>query len=422
MAAFAPGVKAVFDRVVEIESSAERAVYLAEACADHPDIRQKVEALLRAYADAGSFLEPESAPADATAAFGSESADSPTATFGSPSALPTADHPSKDVHADAVIAGKYTLVEPIGEGGMGSVWRAKQTEPVKRYVAVKLIKAGMDSKQVLARFEAERQALAMMDHQNIAKVLDGGLHEQRPFFVMELVKGVPITDYCDHHKLTPQKRLELFVQVCQAIQHAHQKGIIPNCIESLFFEVNGPVEADRPFDGRVVIGEPLAPADDPPPEVGQFIEGVVGDGLPDQCPERFDRLQLRGTRRQEVQPHVCRHAPLLRPVPPGTIQHQHQHLVAIGIGVGGERLQCLGHALDLHPGEDHRERLAGGRAGEPVHVQPLVFGPPARPGSASLAPPHPAGNRLQSEPCLVLGPHLDDLSGVHRPQPPHPSP
>ena len=103
---------------------------------------------------------------------------------------------------------------------------ARQTEPVKRFVAVKLIKAGMDSRQVVARFEAERQALALMDHPNIAKVLDGGLHEQRPFFVMELVQGVPITEYCDKGKLTPAERLELFVSVCQAIQHAHHKGII----------------------------------------------------------------------------------------------------------------------------------------------------------------------------------------------------
>ncbi|XZE46977.1 tetratricopeptide repeat protein [Pirellulaceae bacterium SH467] len=109
---------------------------------------------------------------------------------------------------------------------MGSVWRAKQSEPVKRFVAVKLIKAGMDSKQVVARFDAERQALALMDHPNIAKVLDGGLHDGRPYFVMELVKGVPITEYCDHEKLTPHQRLELFVSVCNAIQHAHQKGII----------------------------------------------------------------------------------------------------------------------------------------------------------------------------------------------------
>ena len=109
---------------------------------------------------------------------------------------------------------------------MGTVWRAKQTEPVKRYVALKLIKPGMDSKHVLARFEAERQALAMMDQPNIARILDGGIYENRPFFVMELVKGTPITEFCDARKLTPQQRLELFLPVCQAIQHAHQKGII----------------------------------------------------------------------------------------------------------------------------------------------------------------------------------------------------
>jgi tetratricopeptide (TPR) repeat protein len=125
-----------------------------------------------------------------------------------------------------VIAGRYKLSERVGEGGMGSVWVAHQTEPVKRKVAVKLIKAGMDSKAVLARFEAERQALAVMDHPNIAKVLDGGLHDGRPYFVMELVKGVPITQFCDERKLTPAQRLELFVPVCQAIQHAHQKGVI----------------------------------------------------------------------------------------------------------------------------------------------------------------------------------------------------
>src|SRR5262249_40318693 len=144
----------------------------------------------------------------------------------SESADPTADYPGKDERVGTVIAGRYTLIEVIDEGGMGSVWRAKQSEPVKRFVAVKLIKAGMDSKQVLARFEAERQALALMDHSNIAKVLDGGLHENRPYFVMELVKGGPITEHCDHHKLPPKARLELFVQACQAIQHAHQKGIV----------------------------------------------------------------------------------------------------------------------------------------------------------------------------------------------------
>jgi WD40 repeat protein/tRNA A-37 threonylcarbamoyl transferase component Bud32 len=126
-----------------------------------------------------------------------------------------------------VVAGRYKLLERIGEGGMGEVWMAEQTEPVRRRVALKLIKQGMDSRAVLARFEAERQALALMDHPNIARVLDAGATEaDRPFFVMELVKGTPITKYCDDHKLTPQQRLDLFVQVCAAVQHAHQKGVI----------------------------------------------------------------------------------------------------------------------------------------------------------------------------------------------------
>src|ERR671938_201116 len=119
------------------------------------------------------------------------------------------------------------LLQEIGEGGMGTVYLAEQQEPVRRLVAVKLIKPGMDSKQVIARFEAERQALALMDHPHIAKVLDAGAApDGRPFFVMELVKGLPITRYCDEHRLTPRHRLELFVPLCQAIQHAHQKGII----------------------------------------------------------------------------------------------------------------------------------------------------------------------------------------------------
>ncbi|MGL4550015.1 MAG: serine/threonine-protein kinase, partial [Gemmataceae bacterium] len=129
--------------------------------------------------------------------------------------------------AGAVIAGRYTLVEPVGEGGMGTVYLARQTNPVKREVALKLIKAGMDSRAVLARFEAERQALALMDHPNIARILDGGVAESgSPFFVMELVRGVPITRFCDEHRLTPRQRLGLFVPVCQAVQHAHQKGVI----------------------------------------------------------------------------------------------------------------------------------------------------------------------------------------------------
>ncbi len=129
---------------------------------------------------------------------------------------------------------------------MGTVWMAQQTEPVKRLVAVKLIKAGMDSRQVIARFEAERQALALMDHPNIAKVLDANTTESgRPYFVMELVKGVPITRYCDEHHLTPRQRLELFIPVCQAIQHAHQKGIIHRDLKPSNVLV-------APYDGKPV--------------------------------------------------------------------------------------------------------------------------------------------------------------------------
>jgi serine/threonine protein kinase len=123
--------------------------------------------------------------------------------------------------------GRYKLLEKIGEGGFGVVYVAEQKTPIRRRVALKIIKLGMDTRSVVARFEAERQALAMMDHPNIAKVLDAGATDAgRPYFVMELVRGVPITQYCDQHNLSPTERLNLFIHVCQAIQHAHQKGII----------------------------------------------------------------------------------------------------------------------------------------------------------------------------------------------------
>lgn len=193
----------------------ERTALLDRECAGQPALRSRIEALLNAYSlsDTLDQAKGEAASAHSGRRVGG--------------AIPqTISYHATDAGIGTVIASKYTLVELIGEGGMGSVWRAKQTEPVKRIVAVKLIKAGMDSKQVITRFEAERQALALMDHPHIAKVLDGGLHAGRPYFVMELVKGVPITEYCDTCKLTPKSRLELFVQACQAIQHAHQKGII----------------------------------------------------------------------------------------------------------------------------------------------------------------------------------------------------
>jgi tetratricopeptide (TPR) repeat protein len=202
-------VKALFLEAVAIDDPRARAAFVNDRCGADAALHARVNALL----DANDWAVANKQ----TASFGAADA---------PAAASTADYPGPNEQAGTVIADKYTLLERIGEGGMGSVWRAKQTEPVKRFVAVKVIKAGMDSKQVLTRFEAERQALALMDHPNIAKVLDGGLHQHRPFFVMELVKGVPITHYCDQCKLTPKERLELFVPVCAAIQHAHQKGII----------------------------------------------------------------------------------------------------------------------------------------------------------------------------------------------------
>ncbi len=140
---------------------------------------------------------------------------------------PQPDRIVQEVEGPGSIVGRYRLLEKIGEGGFGVVYVAEQKEPVKRRVALKVIKLGMDTRQVVARFESERQALALMDHPNIAKVLDGGATESgRPYFVMELVKGVPITEHCDLNHLSTDSRLKLFIQVCQAIQHAHQKGII----------------------------------------------------------------------------------------------------------------------------------------------------------------------------------------------------
>jgi tetratricopeptide (TPR) repeat protein len=177
-----------------------RTVFLDERCKEAA-VRKRVDALLQAHDNPDSFLDVLA----------------PSATL---SEVPVLDCPGQ-------VIGRYKLLQQIGEGGMGTVWMAQQTEPVKRLVALKLIKAGMDSKQVLARFEAERQALALMDHVNIARVLDAGTTSAgRPYFVMDLVKGVPITRYCDEHHLTPRERLELFIPVCLAIQHAHQKGII----------------------------------------------------------------------------------------------------------------------------------------------------------------------------------------------------
>jgi serine/threonine protein kinase len=194
---------AVFCGAIEIASSEARAAFVAQACGSDDGLRRRIERLVDAHFRADSFLE--SPPPSAT--------------------LPTDSARSTEVAGTMI--GPYKLVQSVGEGGMGTVYMAEQTHPVRRRVALKLIKAGMASRQVLARFGAERQALALMDHPYIAKVFDAGTSDTgRPYFVMELVKGIPITKFCDERRLTVRERIELFVPVCQAVQHAHPKGII----------------------------------------------------------------------------------------------------------------------------------------------------------------------------------------------------
>ena len=217
-----PNNEAIFHAARDIVDADRRREYVREACGgDEPRI-SLIEAMLTAAEKPDSLLDgPAVSP--------------PEATISQPM-----------THSSGATIGPYKFIEQIGEGGMGTVWMAQQSEPVKRLVAVKLIKAGMDSRQVIARFEAERQALALMDHTNIARVLDAGTTPAgRPYFVMELVRGVPITRYCDEHHLTPRQRLELFIPVCQAIQHAHQKGIIHRDLKP-----NNVLVA--PYDGKPV--------------------------------------------------------------------------------------------------------------------------------------------------------------------------
>jgi len=193
--------QSLFVEALEKQDPAERAAFLDQMCAGDPALRQRLERLLQRHEQDDSFLK------------------SPTAAWAGIAEM-IRERPG-------TVIGPYKLLQQIGEGGMGIVFMAEQEQPVRRKVALKIIKPGMDSRQVVARFEAERQALAMMDHQNIARVLDAGATDTgRPYFVMELVYGVPITKYCDDNHLTIRERLELFVPVCKALQHAHQKGII----------------------------------------------------------------------------------------------------------------------------------------------------------------------------------------------------
>lgn len=193
----------VFAEAIQV-SADERSAYLERACGSDEELRRRVERLLQSHDQVGDFLE---LPAPEAVSEGWTEAS-------------IGEKPGDRI-------GRYKLLQQIGEGGYGVVYMAEQEEPVRRQVALKIIKPGMDTKSVMARFEAERQALALMDHPNIAKVFDAGATESgRPYFVMELVKGVKITDYCDHKSLATKERLAIFVQVCRAVQHAHQKGII----------------------------------------------------------------------------------------------------------------------------------------------------------------------------------------------------
>jgi serine/threonine protein kinase/tetratricopeptide (TPR) repeat protein len=194
-----PDAKLIFAEALRFSAAAERAAYLDKACAGNQTLRQEVESLLNAFAQAGDFL-------------------------GQTIRVTAPDYV---IERTGTMIGRYKLLQRIGEGGFGVVYMAEQIEPVQRKVALKIIKAGMDTREVVARFEAERQALALMDHPNIARVLDAGATEAgRPYFVMELVNGMPITEYCDREQLSTTERLELFIKVCHAVQHAHQKGII----------------------------------------------------------------------------------------------------------------------------------------------------------------------------------------------------
>ena len=213
----------VFAQAQAQASPAERERYLIDACQGQPELRQQVEALLGASERAGDFLAKtiKVQPADCLS------------------------------EGPGTVIGRYKLLQQIGEGGCGVVYMAEQEEPIRRRVAFKVIKLGMDTKQVIARFEAERQVLALMDHPNIAKVLDAGATDTgRPYFVMELVRGIRITDYCDQNNLSTEQRLDLFMRVCHAIQHAHQKGIIHRDIKpsNILVTINDGVPVPKVID------------------------------------------------------------------------------------------------------------------------------------------------------------------------------
>jgi tetratricopeptide (TPR) repeat protein/tRNA A-37 threonylcarbamoyl transferase component Bud32 len=219
--------EALFAAALEKPTLAERLAFLEEACGGDVAMRQRVDRLLAAHEQAVGILDLSGHAMRARQLQLAADEQAAGILDHGPEGAPLQTTPGMaSPPINGVFAGRFKLRQKLGEGGMGEVWVADQTEPVQRRVALKVVRPGLDSTRMLARFDQERQALALMEHPNIAKVLDAGVAEGRPYFVMELIKGVPITQYCDEAKLSPKERLALFVPVCQAVQHAHQKGVI----------------------------------------------------------------------------------------------------------------------------------------------------------------------------------------------------
>jgi len=228
----------IFHKALDISNPNGQAAYLDNACKGDNKLRAEIEELLKAHEEAGDYLEAPAVGANVTI-----------------------DGPAQ-IEGPGTKIGRYELLELIGEGGMGLVYTAQQKKPVKRKVALKIIKPGMDSKQVIARFEAERQALAVLDHPNIASVFDAGTtNTGRPYFIMEYVKGMSITKYCDENKISIEQRLRLFEQVCEGIHHAHQKGIIHRDIKpsNILVSVHGDKAVPKIIDFGIAkaITQPL---------------------------------------------------------------------------------------------------------------------------------------------------------------------